>query len=167
MIIIEGPDLAGKSTIGKRITNLTDREVHHYGGPPTNAKSINNRISHSIKHPEKIFDRHSAVSERVYGPLRGFELMEPEQLDSVLTSLNPLILFCDPGLDFLLNNIKYLKTKPHKEKEHVDKVKENYLKVYNSYQFVMSHLSTFLTVKRVDFRKIKDKQLKAFLKEEK
>jgi len=158
MIILEGPDLSGKSTIGARLEELTPLKVFHAGGPPTARDEVYTRI---LDYPAGcICDRHVTISEQVYGNLGlGVQLVETYTFDLWIAFNKPLILFCDPGLDHLIDNLKYLKTKPHKDTLHVNRVRRNFERIYYKYQSVMEKLKIHTQVKTVDFRTITDNEL--------
>lgn len=158
MIILEGPDLSGKSTIGNRISSICDIPIHHSGGgPPQGLLDILQRVINTSDHV--LLDRHPCISEQVYGHIRGITLMSDEFMDRILTEQQPTIIFCNPTLEYLLEQHQYLKQKNWKDELHIDFVKEKYVDIYDRYIAVMLKLSSFLNVYTIDFRNINDKML--------
>lgn len=164
MIILEGPDLSGKSTIGKKLETLLGMPIYHFGGPPIDGVDLKNRIEYAPKN--YIYDRHPAISEQVYGTLKGRQsVIPPTILTQHLIDNDPLIFYCDPGLEYLETKLHCLNTKPHKKEDHVRRVKENYTYIYNKYEEVMTSLSYVLMVVKVDFRYVTNEQLKGKINE--
>lgn len=165
MIILEGPDLSGKSTIGARLEALTPRKVFHAGGPP---KTMNETYTRILDYPPGcVCDRHVAISEQIYGHLgTRVQMVETYTFDLWIAFNRPLILFCNPGLKHLLNNLKYLKIKPHKPKYHVNDVRTKFQKIYYKYQSVMKKLAVHTRVETIDFRTITDNELLHLCKSE-
>lgn len=157
MIILEGPDLSGKSTIGKRIQSICELPIHHAGGPPQGVLEILQRVINTSQH--RILDRHPCISEQVYGHIRGVMLMTDEFMDQILHEQQPTIIFCNPTLEHLLEQQEYLKQKGWKDKLHVELIKEKYVDVYDQYIAVMLKLSSFLDVYTIDFRSLDDHML--------
>jgi hypothetical protein len=80
VIIVEGPDGAGKTTLAKRLAQDLDLEYHHEGPPPQGVASLTHytRLLGDAKGKRVIFDRF-ALGERVYGPiLRGHDSLGEE-----------------------------------------------------------------------------------------
>jgi hypothetical protein len=157
MIILEGPDLSGKSTVGIRIQALCGSPIHHYGGPPQGVLEFLQRVLNTSKHI--IIDRHPCISEQVYGHIRGGKLMTDQFMDRILIEQQPTIIFCNPTLEYLLEQRQYLKQKEWKQSLHVDFIKENYVDIYDRYIAVMLKLSSFLDVYTIDFRSLDDSVL--------
>ncbi len=71
-IVIEGPDNTGKSTLAQALANAMHLGVIGSEGPEKYPGEINERIQrYSARMDLTIFDRHPAVSEPIYGLLRG------------------------------------------------------------------------------------------------
>lgn len=103
MIILEGPDGAGKSTLVKQLSHDLDlpvakRACTSTGGPVDDLGSWAARdVSRWRQFPLSLYDRHPFISEYIYGPaLRGY-------LDPTVTALPPLYRqrFMDDSLTVL------------------------------------------------------------------
>ncbi len=164
MIVLEGPDLSGKSTIMNLFREATGLPSHHFGPPPKTKDEILNRIE--CPPPNVVFDRHPCISEQVYSILRlEGQLLSSNELTERFLEMNPLVVFCDPGIDYLLSKMHFLKAKAHKSTDHVGKVEQNYRHIYARYQGLMHNIGQHIMVKRIDFRTIKIAEVKQIIKE--
>lgn len=116
MIIFEGPDGGGKSTLAKYISNklgieIAPRVVSKEATAMTNlVEWVEDNLNKGFQ--EVIFDRHRLVSELIYGPTLRAEL-EPgfddlEWLGESLYKfydLNPIIIYCIPPMGTVISNV--------------------------------------------------------------
>lgn len=119
MIIVEGPDGSGKSTLIKRLVDhwhlpVADRVV----GKDTKATlDVAAWTEDNVLRGWQpiIFDRHRLISEPIYGPLlRGMD-QDPHFLLPVWVSVQlqrfyesqPLIIFCLPPLEQVYHNVRH------------------------------------------------------------
>lgn len=155
-IILEGPDLSGKSTISLMLELLTDREIYHAGGPPKSPKDILYRIRSLPL--DCILDRHPCISEQIYGTvLRGEPIISRDFMNGYLYALNPIVVYCKLPLDFLKSKMHFLENahedKEYKTKEHIDSVIKKYDRIWNNYEIIINKLvSMGICVVEVDFR---------------
>lgn len=141
MIIIEGPDNAGKSTLASYIAHELGLEVYHAGGPPASKKEIFGRAEFILNNHDKfIFDRTPMISEPVYCILRGgdnfFACQEADELYARLKALKPIIIYCRPP-DSVLMDMSNHQVKEHDSKEHVERVMANAERLMQRYDLVM------------------------------
>lgn len=121
MIIVEGPDGAGKTTLIERLSEdlgipVAPKVVDHNTNATVNLKlwvegnvSVRNRPTQEV-----IYDRHRLISEFIYGPILrerqtpGFN--DPDWVRTMLSRLyafvRPTIIFCLPPLGVVLGNVK-------------------------------------------------------------
>src|SRR5512143_3552098 len=90
IIILEGPDGAGKTTLAHQLQEEFQLEYHHEGTPPPDEHLLwyYGRVLDSFRGRRVVFDRF-ALGERVYGPaLRGVDRLGAEgwQVFSRLTA---------------------------------------------------------------------------------
>jgi len=164
MIVLEGPDLSGKSTIGKMLEDMLGVNAYHFGGPVKSREEFEDRLNSAPT--AFLYDRHPAISEQVYGTMGDRKpLIPPDELTNLLIDMDPLIFYCDPGLPFLLDQLQHLKPKPHKKQDHVDQVRENYTKIYHKYSELMESLSKVIRVRKVNFLTVTKDQLKESINE--
>lgn len=106
MIIIEGMDNTGKSTLAKKLSLKFNLKIIKSSGPPEDKESWIKKIHYSIDQSKKginfIYDRHPLISEYVYGPiLRGKNLLDNEegnQLWKEFIEIQPFIIYCRPPI---------------------------------------------------------------------
>lgn len=154
MIILEGPDLGGKSTVAKLLESVTGMKLNHFGSPPKDKMEILARIESAPSNV--IFDRHPCISEQVYGHMNHREpLLDDEYMDKLLVACDPIIFYCNPGLEFLHSKMHFLKSKGHKSQDHVDFVRQNYDANYRRYEAVMAKMSMYgIMVVKVHFQEV-------------
>lgn len=70
-VILEGPDGGGKSTLAAFLSEHLGMPVQQGSGPPRRRGEIEDRLAHYLTIDGHIFDRHPAVSQPIYGALRG------------------------------------------------------------------------------------------------
>ena len=156
MIIVEGPDNSGKSTLIKSLIkdfNLLLAEKPH--GPPQNVNDLIYRSSKLLlKQDQKryIVDRHPLISEKVYGPaLRNKDLWEEKKLTycSFMDILNDsslagsvFIIYCRPPNEVVLN-LSTHEVKGYDTAEHLEALKSNLQKVVEGYDNIMSLWADF------------------------
>lgn len=118
MIIVEGPDGGGKTSLISELQKILGFEVmprpctsDNAVDPETLRDWVDKDLSLPVHH-HGFYDRHPLVSEPIYGPIirgrmaEGFN--EVKWLKSRLRMLrarNPLYIFCLPPLEVVLKNI--------------------------------------------------------------
>lgn len=141
-IVVEGPDGSGKSTLLEKLSKLYGMKVLHGGGPP---KTLIELIERLEEYPNKgkILDRWSAISEQIYSPILGKDMLLPkETLDNVIDRFKPMIIYCRPPTPILEANKAFLHVeKAHKSKAHCGKVDEKFKEIVNAYDDLMIELS--------------------------
>jgi hypothetical protein len=132
MIIIEGPDGAGKTTLAQELSSRYGFRIGGTRGPNDNVRGrVYSALGAAVAGagPIRIYDR-LFYSELVYGPiLRGrclFSPIEQNHIHHVLEVLRCPIIFCLPDLDVILKNLE--------QKEHLEGVRENIAAIHASYQ---------------------------------
>lgn len=166
-IIVEGPDLSGKSTVSILAQVITGLSSYHAGAPPKTPIEACARV-YSYPYDE-ILDRHFCISEQIYGPLlRGKTLLQTEWMVEHLLKDSYTVLYCRLPLDYLTEQIHYLNKskKEYKSKFHVKQVIEQYTEIHQQYDIVMSILKAkkACTIIPVDFRSITSKKLQRAIK---
>lgn len=144
MIVLEGPDNAGKSTLGKQLSERFGTEVHHSSNPKMTYEQLRDKMFEIINDPRRdaIYDRVPLISEGVYGTiLRGtnrFNCHEGRGIWQLFAASKPLVIFCRP-LDETIN--VGLEFKPGEDPEHVEAVKKKHLTIAHAYDELMESLA--------------------------
>lgn len=146
MIVVEGPDGSGKSSLVRRLHDLTGLKVHHRGGPPETWEIALSQMSRTFTQKGMILDRTIFVSEIVYGrAMRGETIVDEELLWEGLrrlVAIDALFIFCLPPIHVLHRsfdesiNVK----KSWKSDAHCKAVNENFDRIVNEYEYVYSWL---------------------------
>jgi len=133
VIVLEGPDNAGKSTLAQFLSRELGYTIQGSEGPPKGPGEMDQRLERYAKLPTTtIFDRHPVVSQPIYCSLRGgdpqFNVKHWEQW--FYKEAQPTIIYCDPlerGLDGHKRNTV-------DTDEHLQQIHDNYMLLTNSYR---------------------------------
>lgn len=139
MIILEGPDNSGKSTLGKKLAKKFDLVLRHSIRPD---KSL---VTHEVlKHsrdqliPSRVIqDRVYAISEYVYGTIiRGKTALGPFHAQALrdLYSRDHLIIYCRPSKKTILNN---------KGRDQMEGVLDNHEAIIDEYDEVVVDINRY------------------------
>lgn len=137
MLIVEGPDNSGKSTLidrlKKRFPNVT---VTHSGGPPQSDAEIRQRMNDLIythQGTASILDRIPCISEAVYGPiLRGQDFFKGSPALGRLIQARVPIIYCRPP-NSVLCNLETHNVREGEKPEHVAKVVRHHASIIAEY----------------------------------
>lgn len=148
MIILEGPDGGGKSTLAQALSEALGVPRHHSGGPPKNAQEIaqrHRRVLEALRDRKPIiFDRVPAVSDPIYGPIiRGATPITHDMVLELRDALVLPIIYCRPPISVLLRVQDGHEVKEHETEEHVRGVMQHQQKIIEAYDQVMDE--RFLT----------------------
>lgn len=136
MIIIEGMDNSGKSTLGAALAKYMGLVVQESEGPPraidgmTPEEEINARVDRYEKMEGTLFVRHPVISNAIYGAVR--EEGDPIELGRrvVFYENKPTIIYCDAGLRGLGAHVK----KAHDTEKHLADIENHYNKLLYLYR---------------------------------
>lgn len=149
MIIVEGPDNSGKSTLISTLSEQLKLKIINPSrkGPPKTFDDvyINTRQAFlgALSHINNrtIVDRLSLIGESIYGPIcRGKDLWMDDfekkvEMGSILRTLNPFFIYCRPP-DSIVLNMDSHQIKAYDTPEHLEQVKKNrslILRAYDNY----------------------------------
>lgn len=149
MIIIEGCDNSGKSTLAARLAKDLGVPVIHSTRPDLNSKP-----EELLKHSQSqlipaavILDRIFAISEYVYGRvLRGGSLLKDKQVDALmdLHYRKHLIIYCRP---------KDATIRDNRGRDQMDGVLDHMPQLIAEYDYLMSELDrTGATIIEYDYQ---------------
>ena len=123
MIVVEGADAAGKSTLINVLkASLVGWKVQASEGPPKYDGEMEKRVQYYLLQSRRtIYDRHPCVSQPIYGKMRSHLDPIPEPLIKHFYSLNPLFIYCDG------QGMKNHTVNPETDsKRHLEAVNNNY-----------------------------------------
>ena len=144
MILLEGCDGSGKTTLATQIAKHYETKTIHFGGS-ADEETLKTRLK-SMKHG-KLYDRCPIISEIIYGgTIRKDPKFSLEDLNEFLRKNQPLIIYCNPGLGTLLTN-KH-EGRPGEDPQHISDVNENIFRIWQAYEYLMVQLPAV----RWDFR---------------
>jgi hypothetical protein len=97
MIVIEGMDNSGKSTLGEALAEYLDMVVQESGGPPLSDEEINSRVDAYAELNDRVFVRHPVISNAIYGKFRpeGDPITPGRAM--LFYEAKPLLIYCDAG----------------------------------------------------------------------
>lgn len=137
MIILEGPDNGGKSTLAAEIARITGLPVQGSEGPSHHAGEMNERIARYLDMPPTIFDRFPAISNPIYDRAlsRDPDVIDPK-LITAMYERQPVLVYCDPGDRGLVGHV----VKTRETADHIDGVQRNQRYLCDLYQtWAMRH----------------------------
>ena len=144
MIVLEGPDNAGKSTLGKQLSERFGVDVHHSSNPKMTYAELRDKMREVINDPRRdaIYDRVPLISEGIYGTLlRGvnrFNCHEGSGLWQLFAAARPLIIYCRPNDSTLSVGLEF---KPDETEDHIKAVKEKHLHIAHAYDELMASMA--------------------------
>jgi len=142
MLIIEGPDNSGKTTLVKELAQLLPgQKVLHSGGPVKSEADRDERMERILNSRHVIWDRVPCISEQIYGPvLRGVNIFGGTTYLQAVVDIGAAIIYCRPP-DHLLFNLDTHDVNPdHDDEEHLTGIKQNHEKIVASYDYFMRHI---------------------------
>lgn len=125
MIVIEGPDGAGKTTLINKLKEDLSLPIHERSANSDASPTLDTEVTRGANlaawaykdvitmpdQPLSIYDRHCLISEFVYGPIvRGY--LDPNMLSTTVHFLirqlaeRCLVIFCRPDNEEIVNNVR-------------------------------------------------------------
>ena len=137
MIVVEGPDGTGKSTLINRLhrelkLNLRPRFADSIGGPVENVFDAMLEDLNAGVGRDHLYDRYPFISEPIYGThVRG--AYDPRfgnsEMQEALSFYKPLVILCAPNYGTALANVE--------SSDQMPGVAENYRKIWEGYYSFM------------------------------
>lgn len=130
IVIIEGMDATGKSTLAHRIHTRFGWRVQPSEGPPKYSGEINERIRRyfTLHNHFVIYDRHPCISQPIYSQFRGGDEVDPTLIEQIY-SLSPFIIYCRNHPN---NHYTHL-IKSHDSPEHITMIDRHSPEIQQSY----------------------------------
>lgn len=139
MIIIEGPDNAGKSTLAEKLSKALNIPVIHSVRPEKGwkEKDVLYHSTWQLRPQEAILDRVYAISEYVYGRvIRGKTALGELHSEALFDLYNRpyLIIYCRPDDNVILDN---------KGRDQMDGVIQHHQTIIDEYDVLMEEIKRF------------------------
>lgn len=142
MIIVEGIDNSGKTTIAKHIAETLGIDYVHNtiiprGSPNEDLSEWIMFIEESLMNPfTRVFDRHPILSERIYGPaLRGRNLLATTDYFSTLMEKAPIIVYACLPIEQVVETFD--------ERPQLSRVLENLPTLIEAYDRLMVEIENY------------------------
>lgn len=149
LVIVEGPDGAGKSTLIQNLVALGGFVSAHTGGPPRDKQDLEDKLAKVTASLDAagpnilVLDRHPAVSDPIYSKVTGSRsFVTPGELSKQIWDLNPVFVYCRGTADSMRENISR-SPKAHKPSEHLLKVIQKHgeiVKLYDAFFAQAPHI---------------------------
>lgn len=124
MIVLEGVDASGKSTLAKIISERFGWPIQPSEGPPHFPGEMNQRVEKYMHQGPRIYDRHPCVSQIIYGKMRShLDPIDDWRIDLFYKSC-PIFIYCEPGNKGLNGHVH--KPNQYDSPEHLANVDKNY-----------------------------------------
>jgi len=97
MIVIEGMDNSGKSTLAQSLGDYMELIVQESEGPPKSDEEINERVDRYAELEDVLFVRHPVISNSIYGKFRpeGDPITPGRAM--LFYEAKPTLIYCDAG----------------------------------------------------------------------
>lgn len=122
VIVIEGPDAAGKTTLAINLGYALHLRIQHSEGPEKWPGEIDERIRRYLKMENFIFDRHPCISNPIYSgnPIN-------EQLMAEFMNTEPVFIYCRGN--FMDRHV----VKEHDSPDHLKKIHDQNDQIRKAY----------------------------------
>lgn len=130
MIVIEGMDNSGKSTLGQAMAAYMDLIVQESEGPPLSADEINERVDKYEMMEKRLFVRHPVISNAIYGQVRAEGNPITPGRSMIFYEAKPILIYCDAGQRGLGAHVK----KAHDTEKHLADIEAHYNKLLYLYR---------------------------------
>lgn len=161
MIIVEGYDGAGKTTVAEKLSNRFGLMLHHAGGPPETVDDVMSCLARARGRMvrQTVQDRVTHISEGVYGML-----CRPRNSALALSRVSDLglarvLVYCRPSDGVILNNLLTHRLKTHDTQKHGEFVRDKAPELINVYDTVVEMARGHVVVLTYDYTKQPDGQL--------
>lgn len=141
MIILEGPDNSGKSTLAHLLSKELSMAVIHPGSAPGNkAEELKMILSQlSLMDAPVIHDRVTFISNMVYNIFRGENT--GTNYGRYCREIRPpsKIIFCRPEYSDLLSMDNHV-IKDYDTRSHIDMINKNAIQIVTAYDYIMQFI---------------------------
>lgn len=121
MLVIEGMDNSGKSTLAEAMADYMELIVQESEGPPLSDDEINERVDRYQEMEGRLFVRHPVVSNAIYGMFRPEGNPITPGRAMIFYEARPTLIYCDAGT----RGFEGHELKPHDTERHQQLLNEN------------------------------------------
>lgn len=142
MIIVEGLDNSGKSTLAAYLSAELGLPIHHPGGNPKSKEEVIERANFALdNHDKYIFDRTPFITEAVYCVLRNEDswLADQKELYARFENLQPVLIYCRPPDNYVLDMRKH-GLKDYDTPEYIEQLTTKHRSLLRIYDMLMRKL---------------------------
>jgi len=156
IIILEGADNSGKSTLAKRLSEVTGLPVVHPGGPPANiAEAVvrcmeQDQLFNLSTELDFIFDRVTCISDRIYRGKPEYHNIFSLYQRAISRAKNVLVVYCNPSEGRLRNFDDHV-MQAHEDEAVVKHAKDNIDRIIAEYSDVMHDLSNHRHIDIIEY----------------
>lgn len=159
MIILEGPDNSGKTTLANVINEAIGLPIVHPGGAPKNELEELRCLKQQFEDAKRniIQDRVTCISQSVFNIFRENSKCNPiygTYLRQMLSTEFCFIVYCRPPIDKMLEFNNH-EIKLHDTPEHIQLVEHNQKFIIGAYDSLFSHIPHI----HYDYTSVKSKEV--------
>lgn len=140
MIVIEGMDNSGKSTLAEEMANYMELIVQESEGPPLSDEEINARVDRYEQLEGRLFVRHPVISNAIYGKFRDEGNPITPGRTMIFYESNPILIYCDAGE----RGYEGHELKPHDTERHQTLLTNNQQALLNEYRLWAAQRAHFV-----------------------
>lgn len=146
IVILEGADNSGKSTLAKRLSKDLGIDAVHPGGPPKNIIEVIARCEEQSTvfglstEVDVIFDRVTCISDLIYRGRPEYDRIFEIFHRRLQTAKNLVIIYCRPSTDRLKNFDDHVQ-QDHEDAAVVQHAKDNVDRIISEYDGMFGVLS--------------------------
>jgi hypothetical protein len=140
MIVIEGMDNSGKSTLAETMANYMELIVQESEGPPLSDEEINDRVDRYEQMEGRLFVRHPVISNAIYGKFRDEGNPITPGRTMIFYEANPILIYCDAGA----RGYEGHELKPHDTERHQTLLTNNQQALLNEYRLWAAQYAHFV-----------------------
>lgn len=125
MIVIEGLDATGKTTLAKAIALEFNLHIQESEGPPRSQSEFIDRIERYMRMDRTIFVRHPLVSNPIYDlgrPESQIVYVPPVYFEAFYHAHRPIFIYCEPNEEIKVTH----DIKDHDTPEHLDMIEKKH-----------------------------------------
>jgi hypothetical protein len=160
IIVLEGPDNAGKSTLGRKLSADLSMDLIHPGGPPKHIVEVIARCQEQLltfqlsTEVDFIYDRITCISDMIYRGRDEYKRIFEIYQGQLRTAKNVIIIYCRPSDERVKDFSDHVK-KDHETDEVVQHAVANVDRIVDEYDVLMNAFANdrHITALKYDFER--------------